>query len=157
MKDRIGNIIFLIVISILSLLYYLQIMGFPHPEEKIVIPLLFWVLLVLVIINIIQILLEIRQEEGFKKAFSNCSNLFSLNKIRTNNKAVLLISVLLYFLLIVFFGFFIPSFIFFIYISWFLGTKKVPTLILVPLIILGFTYLFFIRLLNISMPKGIIF
>jgi len=156
-NKRIGNIIFLLVLVAFSLFYYLDAMSLEHLDEKMVVFTLFWGLTILVVVNIAQLIIEIKNNVSNHKETLEAIKNLTIRQITRNRKVILLISILIYIPLIEIFGFFIPSFFFFIALSLFLGTRKISTLILVPVVIIGLTYLFFVKLLHVYLPMGILF
>jgi len=155
MKERIGNIIFLLVITAFAFIYYLDVMSLPHREEKIVVFTLFWLLIVFVSINIVQLFMEYRKSEQDEK-IQNKNNK-KAHVLKDDKRLILLISLVIYVLLVKIIGFFVTSFLFFIVLSWLLGTRKISTLIFVPSVIVMLTYFFFVKLLNVNIPTGILF
>jgi hypothetical protein len=158
-NERVGNILFLFGIVSLLFLYYQDVMSLDNWEEKIVVFTLFWAFFVLVAINMVQLIVEIVKKRYIisrEDLFDSFKGFNGGHFIR-DKKFILLSSTLIYILLIHLFGFFIPSFFFFIILSYILGMRNIWTLISVPAVIVILSYLVFIKLLNVYMPSGILF
>ncbi len=66
------------------------------------------------------------------------------------------IGIVIYFVLLHYLGFLIPSFLFLVVMGWLLGYRKPVKLILVSIALLASIYLVFVRFLSVPVPTGIL-
>lgn len=160
MARRIGNIIFLILITLYTIYYYFDTMRLRYWEEKIVVSLLSWILVAVVFVNIFQLIKEINQIKREKTERIDTGKVDSkiwYKQILLDKRIVLLLSIVLYTILIKILGFFVSSFLCFVILCRLLGTKRPVPLITVPVVTLGVIYAFFVLFLNIKLPGGLFF
>jgi hypothetical protein len=160
MLNPIINIVFLLVIVAFSVRYYFQVQELPTFEEREVVEIVFWLLMLFVIVDMGSIILKFvskkRERQKGKREPSvseRAGDFFRLNK----QDLVLLLIFLLYLAAIPLFGFFISSFGFSAVVSYALGSRRIKELFLTPGIVLAVVYFFFVTLLNAKFPKGVLF
>ncbi len=73
------------------------------------------------------------------------------------NPMLTFVMILVYVLLLDKIGFFVTSAVFMLGFMWFMGYRKVLTMILTTVGMLGFLYLLFVHELHVSLPDGILF
>ncbi len=66
-----------------------------------------------------------------------------------------IVGIVLYFVLLQYFGFLIPSFLFLVIMGWLLGYRKPVRLIVSSVGLLLFIYLVFVKFLSVPVPSGI--
>ncbi len=64
--------------------------------------------------------------------------------------------VVVYFILLQYLGFLIPSFLFLVVMGWLLGYRKPVKLILISLALLASIYIVFVRFLAVPVPTGVL-
>ena len=153
MVQELKNITFLIFIGVFVTIYYLDVQNLPQPEEKNLVTFLFLGISIFIVIEIVKSIVK-----GFKnKSDDKNSFLQDLMDWVKSRQFILVISIVLYVALIPFIGFFITSILFTVVLNFLLESRKLWELTILPIIILIFIYLLFVVLLNINLPRGILF
>ena len=148
----IANIIFLLVLVIYTVYYYFDTLSLKHLEEKMVVITIAAVFICAVLINIIQIIKDMKNDSK-----ENVIPKINLKKTFSDRRLIFLLFTVAYLILIKILGFFISSFIYFLFLSRLLGEKRFKVLLGVPVIMLGVIFIFFVMFLGIHLPKGLIF
>jgi len=160
MLNQIVNILFLLFIAAFSVRYYFQVQELPTFEEREVVGIVFWLLMLFVVVDIGSIILKFvskKRESQKGEGEPSVSERF-LNLVRSNKQdLVLLLIFLLYLAAIPLLGFFTSSFGFSAVLSYALSSRRIKELILTPGIVLAVVYFFFVTLLNAKFPKGMLF
>lgn len=151
---KIGNIIFLIFVVIISTAYYFDVSGLPDIEERIYVYFLYWALLILILIEIVKNIKEILAEKN--EDDTNIINYFKGLSILKNKQIILGGSLVIYVVMTQYIGFFISSFMYFIGLTYFLGTRGIKGVIVVPAGLCVVIYILFVSLLGINLPQGLI-
>lgn len=153
MAQELKNITFLIFISILILIYYLDVQTLPQPEEKNLVIFLVYGIGIFIAVEIIKSV-----SKGVKNKADNKSSFFQdIKSWIKSRQAILVLSIIIYVALIPYIGFFATSILFVIVLNFLLESRKLWELTILPVILLVFIYILFVVLLNINLPKGILF
>ncbi|OLO27865.1 hypothetical protein BTR23_18815 [Alkalihalophilus pseudofirmus] len=157
MAHELKNLSFLIIIATFGFLYYFDVQKLPQAEERHIVELLFYALIVLLAIEasktIYKLVKSIKQKEGNENTFS-LSRVVDFIK---DKQIILLISFIGYVFLIPITGFFSASLLFVICLNLVLKNTKLWELTLLPIVLLSLIYVLFVIFLGIKLPSGILF
>ncbi|GAB3797613.1 tripartite tricarboxylate transporter TctB family protein [Virgibacillus kimchii] len=152
MAANIGNYLLLIIIGAFGLYYFLDVRSLPNPQERVIVEILFWVLVVLLAIEASRTTYKLWKEN---KNENNKQSIKSILKGWILNKPVMLfVGLSLYILLLPIIGFFVTSAIFLVTYNYLLGSKKLWELTLLPIAILISVYILFVLVLDVRLPDG---
>lgn len=154
MAHEIKNILFLIAIAVFSIFYYLDVRQLPEPEERSLVVIL---LIGLGILLIVETGRSIVRGIKNRKDENNTSFFQDLVKWLKGRQSLLLISMIAYVILIPIIGFYVTSFLFIVFLNYFLESRKIWELTVLPLVLLLLIYLLFNVFLGVNLPEGFLF
>ena len=153
--QKLINIVFLLALMSYSVYYLLDTMRLRQWDERMVVVFLFVFFVLFAGINIIMIIIDIYKSKTGKESAAELVKALTFTQVLFDRRVLFLICTVVYLLVINILGFFVASFFYFLALSWLLGTKKIYTLIGVPIVMLGAAYGFFVLFLGIRLPTGI--
>lgn len=153
MSKPIGNLVILFVLAILTSIYFFDVQTLPNKEERIVVETLFYILLFLMIIEAIKSIISVVKDRT--RSEDSRASSFTWGSLVKNKQGILFISLVVYVLGIPVLGFFVTSFIYMIFLNYFLKNRKKWQIFVIPVLVLTVCYLLFVQILNIRLPAGI--
>jgi putative tricarboxylic transport membrane protein len=158
MAQRIGNLLFISAVGLFGLIYFLDVQRLPEAEERTVVDILFWILLVLLAMEASRTLyLMVKDAKTKVHAVEIKKAKERIQDGLSNKSIILMIFFIIYVMLIPKVGFFVSSFLFVMLLKYYLGSRKLWELVLIPTGLLSIVYLIFVKLLLIKLPPGILF
>ncbi|WP_018923049.1 tripartite tricarboxylate transporter TctB family protein [Salsuginibacillus kocurii] len=152
MAEKIGNLIFLIIIFAFGLYYYMDVQSLLHFEERLIVEILFWFLMILLPLEGGRIIYKMVKESAGNFTFKQLLHSWFMNK-----PALLLTGLVIYVVLIPILGFFTASLTFIVVFNILLKSTKVWEITLLPVGVLTCIYFIFVYFLNIRLPEGVLF
>lgn len=158
MGEKIGNLIFIFVVGAFGIYYFFDVQGLPNLQERLIIQILFWGLMILLVIEASRTIYKIRKEqEDQNEENQNRASINELLKKWLINKPVMLMAGIgSYIYLFPKVGYFITSLVFLALFNYLLGSRKIWELTFLPASVLIFIYFIFVFLLDIRLPSGIL-
>ncbi len=152
MAMELKNLLFLGLVAAFGILYYFDVQTLPQAEERHLVVLVFWGLMILVGIEVIKSVVRMVKDKGREGSFSQDMITWVKSK-----QAILVFAFLLYIASIPMVGFFVSSLLFILLLNYLLRSRSVWELFILPVILLAFVYIVFVQLLGVKLPSGFLF
>ncbi|EZH64173.1 hypothetical protein DH09_00090 (plasmid) [Bacillaceae bacterium JMAK1] len=151
MAAEMKQFLFLFFVGSFTAYYYMDVQSLSEPEERILVEVIAGGLMILIVLRGSFSVFKMIRLRNDETSFIQDFVIWIKDK-----QAMLLLSFVLYVIFIPILGFFSSTILFFIGLNYYLKSRKVWEMTLLPIIVLSIIYLIFVFFLQVNIPTGLL-